>query len=207
VERLSLSFPWREAGPWFAWELRRAGRGFRRRYGRAGVVLLLALAALCVAAWAADRQDRAARRLRAQWDDRPLRAAAVPAAAPGDERDGRARLKAFDDYLLAHDDIPTVVQDLLNQAEDQHLVLARGDYRVQADGPGGFLRYRMSLPVKGDAGAVLKLMQAALQSHKTLALESVQFKRARIDSPEVEARLQWVLLTQLPPGAASGPAR
>jgi hypothetical protein len=77
-------------------------------------------------------------------------------------------------------------------------VLARGDYRAQPDLQGGFMRYRMSLPVKGDAPAVLKLMQAALQSHKTLALESVQFKRARIESADVEVRLQWVLLTRLP---------
>jgi len=189
----------RQAGALLAWELRRAARAFMRHGGRVGIVLLLAALVGAGAAIVGQRQAAAAQQAQARLAERLAQRAAAPALPPaGTALDGRARLKAFDDYLPPHDDIPSVVQDLLNQAEDQHLVLARGDYRAQPDLQGGFMRYRMSLPVKGDAPAVLKLMQAALQSHKTLALESVQFKRARIESADVEARLQWVLLTRLP---------
>jgi hypothetical protein len=68
------------------------------------------------------------------------------------------------------------------------------------------LRYRMTLPVKGDAQAIHQFMAAALKAHKTLALDAVQFKRERIESGEIEARIQWVLLTRLPEGAAVRPA-
>jgi hypothetical protein len=193
MERLSL------AGAMLAWELRRMARAFMRHGGRLGIVPVLA-AVLGVAAVVVGRQQGvAAQQAQSRLAERLAQRAAAPAPPPvSGERDGRARLKAFDDYLPPHDDIPTVVQDLLNQAEDLRLVLARGDYRAQPDLQGGFMRYRMSLPVKGDAPTVLKLMQSALQSHKTLALESVQFKRARIESTDVEVRLQWVLLTRLP---------
>jgi len=65
----------------------------------------------------------------------------------------------------------------------------------------------MTLPVQGDAGAIRRFMLAALLAHKTLALESVQFKRDRAATAEVEARIQWVLLTRLPgvPGAEAAP--
>jgi len=194
MERLSL------VGAMLAWELRRIVRAFMRHGGRLGIVPVLAAVLGIAAAVVCRQQGVAAQQAQAQLAERLARRAAEPAAAPvvPGERDGRARLKAFDDYLLPHDDIPTVVQDLLNEAEDLRLVLARGDYRAQPDLQGGFMRYRMSLPVKGDAPTVLKLMQSALQSHKTLALESVQFKRARIESTDVEVRLQWVLLTRLP---------
>jgi hypothetical protein len=193
MERLSL------VAAMLAWELRRLARAFMRHGGRLGIVLLLA-AVLGVAAVVVGRQQgAAAQQAKVQLAERLAQRAAAPPPPPvSGERDGRARLKAFDDYLPPHDDIPTVVQDLLNQAEDLRLVLARGDYRAQPDLQGGFMRYRMSLPVKGDAPTVLKLMQSALQSHKTLALESVQFKRARVESTDVEVRLQWVLLTRLP---------
>jgi hypothetical protein len=50
-----------------------------------------------------------------------------------------------------------------------------------------------------------------LASQRTLALESVQFKRQGIDSSEVEARIQWTLMTQLPydgvPAATKGALR
>jgi len=189
----------RQAVALLAWELRRAARAFMRHGGRFGVVLVLAALLGVGAVTVRQRQSDAAQQVQARLAERLVQRASAPVPlSAGGALDGRARLKAFDDYLPLHDDIPTVVQDLLNQAEDQHLVLARGDYRAQPDLQGGFMRYRMSLPVKGDAPAVLKLMQSALQSHRTLALESVQFKRARIESADVEVRLQWVLLTRLP---------
>ena len=62
-----------------------------------------------------------------------------------------SRLSAFEDILLAHADIPSTVEDILELAQAQHLSITRGDYRPQADTKGGFMRYRMMLPVKGNA--------------------------------------------------------
>ena len=127
-----------------------------------------------------------------------LTAPLMPASADG----SRQRVKLFDQQLLPHADIPTALQDLFNLAEDEQLVIARGDYRPQLDTQGGFLRYRMSLPVKGEARAVLRFLHKALRTQKALALESVQFKREHAGASEVEARLQLALLVQLPPRVA-----
>jgi hypothetical protein len=50
--------------------------------------------------------------------------------------------------------------------------------------------------------AIQSFVAAALRNHSSLAVESVQFRRERLASPLVEARIQWLLLTQLPESAA-----
>ena len=59
----------------------------------------------------------------------------------------------------------------------------------------------MTLPIKGESGAINRFVQAALLTEPALVLESIQFKRDRPDAQQIEARLQWALLTRLPPGA------
>lgn len=184
-----------------AWEVRRGARAFMRRFGVAGGGLL-AFFVVGVAAWSVQEQQRVQiSSLKTQLVEREKASSALPAVQRVDAAagvDGRARLTAFEDYLLPHEDIPLVVQDLLRLAEDEGLSIQRGEYRAQADLAGGFMRYRMSLPVKGAAPSIYQFMQTALRTQKTLALDSVQFKRERIESIDIEARIQWVVLTRLP---------
>ena len=207
--------PWRDrllgaAAP-VSWELQRAVRGVSRRFG---VWAWLVLALLLLAALAAGMQRhwqtqasaleaRLAERASAQRHGSTLSALPIVALGlgAGGSADGRGSLQAFERHLAAHEDIPVVVQDLLSLAQDQGLRLQRGEYRPQVDRVGGFMRYRMSLPVTGPALAIQGFMQAALQAHQALALETVQFKRERIESTDIEARIQWVLLTRLPSDA------
>jgi DNA primase len=113
--------------------------------------------------------------------------------------DGRQRLHKFEQLLLPHPDIPQAVQDMLGAAEDAGLSIRAAEYRVQTEDRGGFMRYRINLPVQGTAEAVNRYIYAALLHQKNLALENVQLKRDNLDSPNLEARIQWVLLTRLPP--------
>jgi Tfp pilus assembly protein PilO len=126
----------------------------------------------------------------------------APAQAQ-DLSDARSRLRQFEGYLTKHEDIPVVVEDVLRRAEDEGLSIQRGDYRPQIDGPGGFLRYRMNLPVTGKPDAIHRFIQAALAAHRSLALESIHFGRERMESGQIEARLQWTLFTGLPAGQHS----
>lgn len=112
--------------------------------------------------------------------------------------DIHARMRAFEKYLLPHEQIPDAIRELFKLAEAENLEISRGEYRPQTDIQGNFLRYRMAMPVKGDAQTVYRFMRAALHSQNTLALESVQFKRERIQSSELDARIQWVMFTKLP---------
>lgn len=178
------------------WEGRRAVRRLGAGSGPAWLLAGLAAALLLSAWWLREAQHE-----RWQRASRAAASADAPApatAAPTSEPDGRARLRAFDARLPPHDDIPSVLQELILLAEAQGLVLARGAYRPQVDAQGGYLRYRMTLPVTGPADAVQRFMMAALRSQATLSLESVQFKRERRDTSVVEARIQWALLTRLP---------
>lgn len=182
--------------PYLLWELRRFAGGFMRRFGVAGAFVLLC-AGLAMAGGLLERHERDVlaglrRDLLAQ------RAKPLPRVVNTNASDGRVRLAEFDRYLLAYEDIPQAIQDLLDSAAREGLLVAKGEYRAEPDAQGRFLRYRMALPVKGDAAAIHRFMLAALGTQNTLALESVQFKREQIASREVEARIQWLLLTQLP---------
>lgn len=189
------------------WEARRYAGAYTRRFGALGWGLL-GCAVVAVLAWSVQLdQMTEASSLQARLTDRLVAIGRFPMAAPqtgsgfaAGGADARLRLRDFENYLLPHEDIPAVVQDLLSLAEGEGLVMPRGEYRPQIDAVGGFMRYRMSLPVKGAASAIHRFMQAALRAHKTLALQSVQFKRERIDSPDLEARIQWEVLTRLPKG-------
>jgi hypothetical protein len=181
------------------WELRRMARAFVRRAGLFWPVLLACLA-LAAAGLALGRSQTARAAVLAASP-----AAVRPAPVPDEDKSGqagaRSRLRAFEAHLLPHDDIPYAVQDLLELGAAEGLTMQRGSYRPQPDAAGQFLRYRMSPPVQGSAQAVQRFMNNALRKQNNLALDGVQFKRARIGSADVEARIDWVLLATLP-GAA-----
>jgi hypothetical protein len=160
--------------------------------------VLLALGALV----ALDEQQGEASLWRSRHAEAQMSAAQSPNDAPQtlvDHDDGRQRLAAFEQLLLPHQDIPTALQDLLRLAEDSGLSIQRAEYQAQIDIRGAFLRYRIHFPVRGTAETVNQYLYAALLQQKNLALESVQLKRETLDAPDLEARIQWALLTRLPP--------
>jgi len=122
----------------------------------------------------------------------------APEPTPPTAESGRDRLAAFQSYLLPNEDIPNVLQDILQLAAAENLSISHGEYKPQINLQGQFMRYEMTLPVKGDMPSILHFMQAALIKQKNLALESVQFKRERVEANEVEARIQWVVVTTVP---------
>lgn len=185
------------------WESGRASRSFSRRFGVAGWGALLSLGVAVVAGLAAIELDSRADGLSRQLE-RQQKALAERASIDRDKpdtlraQDARSRLQAFAEHLLPHRDIPRVVEEILLLAESHGLSIERGEYRMQAEHAGRFMRYQMALPVKGDARTVQQFIQAVLLAQKSLAMESVQFKRLQGDSPEIEARIQWVLFVAPP---------
>lgn len=136
----------------------------------------------------------------------PDRSRAPVALAPviaSDSLEARERLRAFDRYLLPQKDIPLFIDALIKLAATYGLTLERGQYQAQADVAGGFLRYRMALPIRGDARAVQGFIEAALIDHRSLTLEAVQFKREQVESATMAADIHWVLFLH---PAASGSA-
>lgn len=183
---LALLQNWLARGQW----LLRAG-GPRLYSG-----LLIVLALLAALMWQ-HRQAQRAQLQSALTAQRAVLLAATPLSGTVDAEE-RRRLRAFDQRLLPHADIPLVLQDLLQLAATSGLSVQRGEYRTQIDVAGGFLRYGMSLPVSGEATAVERFMQAALRQHPMLLLDSWRLQRQPGNAARIEARLQWVILTRLP---------
>lgn len=189
----------RGMGARLAWEFHRGRTGAARHLGLAGtlaVVLALVVVVLLGVLFEQRQQLRGVMQRRAELAPAPVRQALPVEQTKASA--ARDRLHQFESHLLAHDDIPSVVEDVLRRAEDEGLSIQRGDYRPQADLQGGFMRYRMSLPVAGKPAAIHRFVQAVLVAHRSLALESIHFGRERMESGQIEARLQWSLLTRLP---------
>lgn len=109
-----------------------------------------------------------------------------------------SNLEKFEQVLPAQDDIPDVLERLFELGLEERLLLSRGEYRPQTDEAGQLVRYRMTMPIKGNAASVQRFMERALAGNRSLVFESVQFRRDRIQAEQVEAIVQWTLITALP---------
>ena len=169
-----------------AWEARRM-----IRLSGSGAVIGIGCALLAVLAqWHATQLEQRRTTLTAQLNI-AARTAAAPQAPVVTTASGVA---AFFDHLPPHDAIPDQLKELVRVAQQNNIPLAKAEYKPEQDGNAGFLRYRITLPVKADFANVQSFLITALQTLPTLTLESVAFKREQIEAGEVEARIQFVLL-------------
>ena len=180
-----------------AWELRRAGVVLSRRLGVAWVLAALGAGAVMVA-W--QVRQSIGMQVAALADAQRQRAQPVPTLASTDAL--ADRVAAFRAVLVAADDVPGLLQDLLDSAQQRGLRVARGEYRASADDGGGFVRQRLLMPIVGDAAAMQSFVLDSLRGHPALAVESVQFKRESAATSVLEARIHWVLFVR-PAGAAA----
>lgn len=174
--------------PRLAWQARR----LLRQCG-AGAIAGVACALLALLAqWHAAQLDQQRVSLGAQLNA-AARTAALPEAPVVTSAGGVA---AFFDHLPPHDAIPDQLKELVRVAQQSGIALAKAEYKPEQDANAGFLRYRITLPVKADFTRVQSFLITALQTLPTLTLESVAFKREQIEAGEVEARIQFVLLVR-----------
>jgi len=188
-----------------AWETARVMRAGYWRFGRWGMLMTASLGIGFGASIVAVYQENVLRRLSPATTGMQASPAAVP-GRPDAPRSPplRTRLRSFEEILVPHDEIPDTLKRLIALAGESGVVLSRGEYKPLADARGGFVRYRMTLPLKGDALAIHAFILTALEQNRSLALEEVRFKRERVNSTEIEARLQWVLFARMAPHLASG---
>lgn len=181
-----------------SWEWRRLWHALLMRIGVLGITAIGLVVVAC-AAWGVRALElRRLDELNTALANRYPAHVGVP---PPQEDDG-VRLTTFRDLLTPHEDIPVVVQDLLSRAERLGLRLPKAEYRSDAELLGTFVRYRMVMPVSGEATAVQRFISEGLGNHRSLAIESVQFKRESVLTSRVEARVLWSLLVR-PPGLDS----
>lgn len=175
-------------GPRLGWEAKRLWR----KTGAGAAIGIAALAAALLAQWHISALHQRETGLRRQLQS-ATRAAAQPQAPVPTAAGG---LSAFYRYLPAHAAIPEQLQALVEIAAKHNVPLAKAEYKAQPEPRAGFLRYQINLPVKARYADVQAFMLDALQAMPTLTLDSVAFKRERIDSGDIEARVQFILLVR-----------
>jgi len=196
--RLLLKWPER-----VVWESSRALGIFRRRFGVMGwliaICAVIAVTLMLVDRWQSKKLDALQKQIEESRHvvlPKERNDTAFQEVSSG--TDGRTLLRMFEENLLPHENIPALIQDLLQIAGEEGILIQRGNYHLEADSPGGFMRYRMDLPVQGAAPAIDRFIQRALTAWRALALHSVRFTRTEIGSDIIESRLQWVVMVKIP---------
>jgi Tfp pilus assembly protein PilO len=198
-----------EAGAALRWQVRQWAQAAWRGLGWTGaiglVLVVMCVAALAFSTWQRDDLTR----LRVRQTEAPVLPRRAEPVALSNTGQDRARLHAFLTGLPSHRDIPAAVQTLLTLADEHGVSLVKGDYQFQPDAAAGFARYRIALPVKGNSTQIRRFISAALSAQHSLGVESLQLRRDQPQTDQIEARLEWVLYTRLPPSldAAAETAR
>lgn len=78
-------------------------------------------------------------------------------------------------------------------AEFWKVELHEGEYRHSQEKSGKLSRLDITLPVKGDYAAIRKFLVQTMVDVPTLSLESVNFRREKIDDPTLESTLRFTL--------------
>ncbi|UXY15217.1 type 4a pilus biogenesis protein PilO [Chitiniphilus purpureus] len=175
----------------WAWLRCRLGLGLGPA-GVAGVLLLGVGLALLLQAAEARRQARsvtAALKTAAP-------AARMPLTAPATPVDD---LPAFYAALPQQRALPLLLDQVFKAAGRQRLQLAAGQYQLLRDERAGVLRYRLQLPVAGRYEQIAGFVGDVLQRMPTLAVESIDLKRERIETEALTAELQLSLLLRPDP--------
>lgn len=165
--------------------LRQRLRLLRGRLGSQGMAaILLAFAAaslypLSIApsldAIAASRQ-----RLSVPRPQRPAVADPVPA-------DGIERLRSA---LADEREFPDRLDRLVGYAGEYGLSLNDGAYSVSREARGQIVRYEVTLPLHGSYPQVRRFLSAVLSRERAVALLDVQFRRAKISDPVLDATVR-----------------
>lgn len=182
----------RNAVPRLMWEARRI---WERLGWAAALGIFFGILAL-MAYYQGRKQVQHQRVLAARLND-TLSFSSRPVNASGGHEITR-QLEAFYAYLPEHEAIPDQLKTLMTLADKRGITLERAEYKPQPEPNAGFLRYRIVLPVKADYSRIQDFILATLRELPALTLESVSFKRDRIESSEVEAQIHYALLVRKP---------
>ena len=82
---------------------------------------------------------------------------------------------------------------LLDAAADHDLTPDKAEYALTRSTAADFVRYQITLPVRGSYIDIRKFANQALNDLPALALNEISFQRENSDSGEVEARLRFTL--------------
>jgi hypothetical protein len=86
---------------------------------------------------------------------------------------------------------------LFDAADQVGLDLDRGEYRLTEVKDAHLRRYQLSLPVYGGYPEIRAFVAQALNADPALALDAIQLRRDRIETPDLEALLNFTLYLEM----------
>ena len=110
-----------------------------------------------------------------------------------DAPNSSAQLQSFLSWLPPISTNAKDVQRLFVLAKEGNIELTKADYQLTAEPGVPFVRYQMSVPVKGDYLAVRRFATGALNALPHLALDELQFDRPQATNGAVDAQLRFTL--------------
>lgn len=115
-----------------------------------------------------------------------------------DNRDTALQLTEFYRFFSGEEAIGEVLNGIYETAQQQGLVLERGEYQLASAQEGKLLRYDIVLPIKGSYPRLRRFVAKILQDHPSLSLESVGFTRQSSLDIGVSALLRLTLYLRAP---------
>lgn len=103
------------------------------------------------------------------------------------------QLTAFYRNFPAMDQSDAWLAKIYAAAEQQHIVLESGAYRMSPAEGGKLQRYQITLPLKGSHVQIRHFIAAMLKEAPALALDEISFKRENIDTPTINAVIKLTL--------------
>jgi hypothetical protein len=163
--------------------LRRTLAIWRSRLGMAGLAAIGLGAAALAIEWGAIVP---AQRSIAETEQRLAVLARIAAAEPASGTAPHAARTAPVGLGL-ETSFPDRIEQLVQHASDHGLQLNDGLYTVTREAQGGVVSYQVTLPLQGSYPQVRRFLATLLKEEAGLALLDVQFHRAKIGDPALEA--------------------
>jgi hypothetical protein len=89
--------------------------------------------------------------------------------------------------------VADALRRLFDAADKAGLDLDKGEYRLTEVKDAHLRRYQLSLPVTGSYPEIRAFVAQALNADAALALAAIQMRRERIESPDLDALLNFTL--------------
>ena len=120
----------------------------------------------------------------------------VPAVAfrNSDRSGAESSVQDYYNVLPGEMDRFVLVKRLLLSAREKGLFPQRADYELEEESMTKVVRYRLSMPLRGNFSEIQAFLADVLNKNRSIAIDSINVKRESIEKPDVEVRVQFSIL-------------
>ncbi|MEI8168782.1 MAG: type 4a pilus biogenesis protein PilO [Rhodoferax sp.] len=163
-------------------------------FGLVGMCLLIAAVAMWLAIVRPGQMEQ--QRLVKMVETRNAQLVALKQVGRVVELSPEEKIDVFYKKFPTATQVPELLSKVYGAAQKNGLALETGEYALLQSDADRLARYRVSLPVKGAFPQLIAFMDAVLKDMPTVALESANFKREKVDDVAVDAKLVFIVFVE-----------